>query len=135
AAAPAYAYLASSGGTTALTGTNPLLNTGSIPGLAVGAPIGSRFFLTGAPVPVGTTNANGLPIAFRPLLSLQTVFPVTERTTFTSFRLDHIITKKHLFTFRFGYNPSDISGIQVESQNQSLGQNDFSRTGVQNIRD
>jgi hypothetical protein len=24
-------------------------------------------------------------------------------------------------TFRFGYNPSTITGIQVESQNQSLG--------------
>ena len=36
---------------------------------------------------------------------------------------------------RFGYNPSDITGIQVESQNQSLGQNDFSRTGIQTLRD
>ena len=38
-------------------------------------------------------------------------------------------------TFRFGYNPSEITGIQVESQNQSLGQNDFSRTGIQTLRD
>ncbi len=36
---------------------------------------------------------------------------------------------------RLGYNPSEISGIQVESQNQSLGQNDFSRTGIQKLRD
>ena len=36
---------------------------------------------------------------------------------------------------RLGYNPSDIRGIQVESQNQSLGQNDVSRTGVQLLRD
>ncbi len=36
---------------------------------------------------------------------------------------------------RFGYNPSDITGIQVESQNQALGQNDFSRTGIQTLRD
>jgi len=46
-----------------------------------------------------------------------------------------MITSKHQFSFRFGYNPSTISGIQVESQNQSLGQNDFSRTGIQKLRD
>jgi hypothetical protein len=86
-------------------------------------------------VPVGTTGANGLPIAFRPLNSLQRIFPITDRTTFNSIRLDHLITKDHQFTFRFGYNPSRITGIQVESQNQSLGQNDFSRTGIQKLRD
>src|SRR6185369_10763270 len=58
-----------------------------------------------------------------------------DRTTFNSFRLDHAITSRHQFSFRFGYNPSTISGIQVESQNQSLGQNDFSRTGIQKLRD
>lgn len=128
-----YAYLASSGGTTALTGTNPLISAGGA--IAAGQTIGPRFFLTGAPVPVGTANSLGQPIAFRPLLNLQRIFPVTETTTFTSARLDHRITDKNLLTVRFGYNPSDISGIQVESQNQSLGQNDVSRTGVQILRD
>src|SRR5690349_16078340 len=129
----AYAYLASGGGSTALTGFNPLLAT-SAP-FTPGTVIGSRFFLSGAPIPLGTVNSLGQPIAFRPLRSLQTVFPITDRTTFTSFRLDHMITPKHQFTFRFGYNPSTITGIQVESQNQSLGQNDFSRTGIQTLRD
>jgi hypothetical protein len=65
------------------------------------------------------------------------VFPVTEKTTFNSIRLDHMIdeAKNHHFSFRFGYNPSTITGIQVESQNQSLGQNDFSRTGIQKLKD
>src|SRR5882672_3472057 len=130
-----YAYLASSGGSTGLTGSNPLLNPGSVPGVGLGAPIGPRFFLTGAPVPLSTTNAAGQLIAFRPLLSLQNIFPVTDKTTFNSFRLDHLITKKQQFSFRFGYNPSRITGIQVESQNQSLGQNDFSRTGIQILKD
>jgi len=128
-----YAYLASSGGTTGLTGTNPLLSAGGA--IPAGQVIGSRFLLTGAPVPVGTTGTNGLPIAFRPLNDLQRIFPVTDRTTFNSIRLDHLITKNHQFSFRFGYNPSRITGIQVESQNQSLGQNDFSRTGIQKLRD
>lgn len=138
--ARAYAFLASSGGTTGLTGSNPLTspNDGSLcPALSPILPgvIGPRFILSGAPVPSGTTNAAGQFIAFRPLNSLQRVFPVTDRTTFNSFRLDHLITREHQFTFRVGYNPSEISGIQVESQNQSLGQNDFSRTGIQTLRD
>jgi hypothetical protein len=138
--ARAYAFFASSGGTTALTGSNPLLspNDGSacpaISPILPGA-IGPRFILSGAPVPTGTANAAGQFIAFRPLNTLQRIFPVTDRTTFNSFRLDHLITSKHQMSFRFGYNPSTITGIQVESQNQSLGQNDFSRTGIQKLRD
>lgn len=128
-----YAYLASGGGSTALNGFNPLIATGAP--FTPGTVIGNRFFLSGTPIPLTTTNAQGQPIAFRPLNSLQTVFPITDRTTFNSFRLDHMITREHQFNFRVGYNPSEISGIQVESQNQSLGQNDFSRTGIQTLRD
>jgi hypothetical protein len=128
-----YAYLASGGGSTALNGFNPLLATGAP--FTPGTVIGSRFFLSGAPIPLSTVNSLGQPIAFRALRSLQTVFPVNDKTTFNSFRLDHLITSRHQLSFRFGYNPSTISGIQVESQNQSLGQNDFSRTGIQKLRD
>ncbi|MGZ8843597.1 MAG: TonB-dependent receptor domain-containing protein, partial [Pyrinomonadaceae bacterium] len=140
--ARAYAFFASSGGSSGLTGSNPLTspNDGSgcpaiSPVTGPTTPIGSRFILSGAPIPVGTTNAAGQFIAFRPLNDLQRIFPVTDRTTYNSFRLDHMITKNHQFNFRFGYNPSRITGIQVESQNQSLGQNDFSRTGIQKLRD
>ena len=138
--ARAYAFFASSGSSTALTGSNPLTspNDGSLcPAISPILPgtIGPRFILSGAPVPISTTNAAGEFIAFRPLNSLRRIFPITDRTTFNSFRLDHLITQAHQFTFRFGYNPSELSGIQVESQNQSLGQNDFSRTGIQTLRD
>jgi hypothetical protein len=138
--ARAYAFFASSGSSTALTGTNPLTspNDGSVcPAISPILPgaIGSRFFLSGAPVPSATTNALGQLIAFRPLQSLQTVFPVTDKTTFNSIRIDQTVTKNNHLTFRFGYNPSVITGIQVESQNQSLGQNDFSRTGIQRLKD
>jgi hypothetical protein len=132
-AAVQYAALTSAGGNTALTGNNPLRSVGGA--IPAGTVIGQRFILTGAPVPVGTVGTNGLPIAFRPLNALQKIFPVTDRTTYNSIRLDHLITKDHQFTLRFGYNPSRITGIQVESQNQSLGQNDFSRTGIQKLRD
>ena len=133
-----YAFLASSGGSTALTGSNPLVvfpGLGALTPIAAGSTVGSRFLLSSAPVPINTTNSAGQFIAFRPLNNLQRIFPVTERTTFNSFRLDHLITPSHQFSFRFGYNPSEITGIQVESQNQSLGQNDFSRTGIQTLKD
>ncbi|HEX5708230.1 MAG TPA: TonB-dependent receptor, partial [Pyrinomonadaceae bacterium] len=127
-AAISYATLASSGGNTALTGFNPLRSPGGTLGVPAGQIVGPRFILTGAPVPIS-------PIAFRPLLNLQRVFPIAEDTTFTSLRIDHKINDAHNMTFRVGYNPSDITGIQVESQNQALGQNDFSRTGIQTLRD
>lgn len=125
-AAIQYATIASSGGQTALTGTNPLRSPGGA--IPAGAVIGPRFFLSGAPVPVSD-------IAFRPLNNLLRIFPISEGTTFTSVRLDHRITDENQLTLRFGYNPGEVTGIQVESQNQSLGQNDFSRTGIQTLRD
>ncbi len=140
--ARAYAFFASSGGQTGLTGTNTLVtpNDGSVcpaisPILPSSPVIGSRFILSGAPVPVGTQNAQGQFIAFRPLLNLQRDFPVTDRSNFFSFRTDHNLNTDNQLTFRFGYNPGNLTGIQVESQNQSLGQNDFSRTGITKLKD
>ncbi|MGD9564163.1 MAG: TonB-dependent receptor [Pyrinomonadaceae bacterium] len=139
-AARAYGFFAASGSATALTGSNPLIspNDGSVcPAISPILPgvIGPRFLLTGAPVPVGTTGSDGQPIAFRPLNNLQQVFPVTDASNFFSIRGDHSFNQNHLLTLRFGYNPGTITGIQVESQNQSLGQNDFSRTGITGIED
>ena len=128
-----YLYLASSGTSTALTGTNPLISAGGA--IPAGQQIGPRFFLTGAPVPSSTTGTNGEFIAFRPLNDLQRVFPVTEDTNFFSIRGDHVFNEDNTITLRFGANTNDLTGIQVESQNQSLGQNDFSRTGVQDLTD
>ncbi|MGC2236561.1 MAG: carboxypeptidase-like regulatory domain-containing protein [Pyrinomonadaceae bacterium] len=128
-----YLYLASSGGTTALTGTNPLISPGG--GCPAGTQIGTRFFITCAPVPVNTRNANGDFIAFRPLNDLQRVFPVTEGTQYSSLRFDVNLNDTNQLTIRAGYNPGTLTGIQVESQNQSLGQNDFSRTGITRITD
>ena len=135
-----YGFFAASGSATALTGTNTLLspNDGSVcPAISPILPgvIGSRFLLSGAPVPVATINAAGEPIAFRPLNNLQRVFPIRDKTHYFSLRGDHTINASNQLTARFSYNPSKISGIQVESQNQSLGQNDYSRTGITDIKD
>ena len=139
-AARAYGCFAASGSATALTGANPLIspNDGSVcPAISPILPgvIGPRFLLSGAPVPTGTVGSQGLPIAFRPLNDLQRVFPVTDASNYFSLRGDHSFNQDHQLTMRFGYNPGTLTGIQVESQNQSLGQNDFSRTGITEIKD
>lgn len=127
-----YATMASAGTQTALNGTSTLISPGG--GIAAGSVIGQRFFLSGTPVPL-TRNSSGQLIAFRPLSQLSKLFPISEATTFTSFRVDHTISANHQINFRFGYNPSTINGIQDESQNQTLGQNDYSRTGIQTTKD
>ena len=141
--AVSYAYFAATGGQIGLNGVSTLRSPGGA--ITAGQIIGGRFFLTGAPVPslanngilpnFTTVNANGQPIAFRPLNSLSRIFPISEDTSFFSLRVDHQITQDHQFSMRFGYNPSDLSGIQDESQNQTVGQNDFSRTGIQRLKD
>ena len=138
-----YATFASSGGQIGLNGVSTLRSPGGA--ITAGQIIGGRFFISGAPVPslannnalpnFVTVNAAGQPIAFRPLAGLSRIFPISESTTFFSARVDHQINHKNNLTMRFGYNPSDLSGIQDESQNQTVGQNDFSRTGIQKLRD
>ncbi|HVF48248.1 MAG TPA: TonB-dependent receptor [Pyrinomonadaceae bacterium] len=136
-----YAFFASSGTQTALNGFNSLFspNDGSAcpaisPILPSASPIGPRFILSGTPVPL-TRNSDGQFVAFRPLAQLSRIFPISEDTTFTSFRVDHTFSSNHQMGLRVGYNPSTINGIQDESQNQTLGQNDYSRTGIQDIKD
>lgn len=135
AAAVQYLNLAASGTSTALTGSNPLRNLSATNNIPIGQQIGRRFLLSGAPVPSSTTGANNLLVAFRPLNDLRKVFPVTENTNFLSIRADHNFNDDHQLMARFSYNTNDLTGMQVESQNQSLGQNDFSRTGIQDITD
>jgi len=131
-AAVNYLYLTSAGTQTALNGASTLISAGGA--IPAGQVIGQRFLLSGVPVPL-TRNANGELLAFRPLAQLRRIFPISDNTWFSSFRLDHKINDNNQLSFRFGYNPSRISGIQDESQNQTLGQNDFSRTGIQDLKD
>lgn len=133
--AVAYLTLATSGSRTALFGTNSLVSPGGTLGVPAGQVVGPRFVLSGTPVPGSTVNSNGEPIAFRPLTSLQPVFPITDKTHYFSIRGDHAFDASNQLTLRFGYNPGRVSGIQVESQNQSLGQNDYSRTGITDTKD
>ena len=145
-----YAFFTSVSGSIGLNGASPLFSPNDGSGCPAFSPIGpgvigGRFLLAGTPVPTAannlalpnfiTVNQAGQPIGFRPLNQLQRVFPVSENTSFFSLRGDHRINQSNQLTMRFGYNPSDLTGIQDESQNQTLGQNDFSRTGIQTLRD
>jgi hypothetical protein len=140
-----YAYFASVGGQIGLNGASNLVNFVPGVGVPLGQVIGSRFLLAGTPIPTlanngivpnfRTVNDAGDAVAFRPLNQLLRIFPISEGTTFFSVRGDHEFNANHHLTMRFGYNPSDLTGIQDESQNQTLGQNDFSRTGIQTLRD
>lgn len=137
--ARAYAFLVGIGYATAQNGTSAQASPNDGSGCPAISPIlpgviGQRFLLSGAPVPL-TRNAAGQLVAFRPLTQLARVFPISEATTYSSFRVDHAVNGSNQINFRFGYNPSRISGIQDESQNQTLGQNDFSRTGIQDLKD
>ncbi|MEO6588586.1 MAG: TonB-dependent receptor, partial [Pyrinomonadaceae bacterium] len=134
-----YAFFTSVGSNTALNGGSTQIspNDGSMcPAISPITPgaIGNRFILSGAPVPL-TTNADGQFVAFRPLSLLARIFPISEGTTYNSLRYDHLITEGQQMSLRASYNPSRISGIQDESQNQTLGQNDYSRTGIQKLED
>jgi hypothetical protein len=139
-----YAYFASVGGQTGLNAGSTLLGPTFAPAgptvcpllspIQASGQIGQRFLLSGAPV-VLPTDSNGQFLGFRPLAQLRRIFPISENTWFSSIRVDHKINDNNQLSFRFGYNPSRISGIQDESQNQTLGQNDFSRTGIQDLKD
>ncbi len=132
--AVAYAHLATAGGQTALNGTSSLINY--LPGLGVpqGSVIGSRFLLSGAPIPL-TRRSDGQFVAFRPLALLARVFPISESSTYFSIRGDHTFSEHNQLNMRLSFNPIKQNGIQDESQNQVLGQNDYSRTGVMDIED
>lgn len=137
--ARAYAFFSSSGGQTALNGSNSLVSPNDGSGCPAISPIGPgaigpRFILSGTPVPL-TRNAAGQFVAFRPLAQLARLFPISEHSTYSSLRFDHTFDTNNQLSARLGYNPSLINGIQDESQNQTLGQNDYSRTGIQTIED
>jgi hypothetical protein len=132
--AVAYAQLASAGGQSSINGASTLVNF--VPGLGVpqGSVIGGRFLLSGRPIPL-TRNASGQLVAFRPLAQLSKVFPISQNTSYASLRFDDALAAHHQLSMRLGFDPSTKSGIQDESQNQTLGQNDYSRTGIERLED
>jgi hypothetical protein len=81
------------------------------------------------------TLCNGLPSSFLSLQSQEGNFPVFEGTSLYSFRLDHNLTTSNRLTLRANVSPSTVTGIEVNGQDQPIGQNSYSRTSQQTYRD
>ena len=76
-----------------------------------------------------------LPASFVGLNSLRGNFPVTEKTSLWSGRLDQRWSNRNTSFLRVGVSPSLVTGIQSTSQNQVFGQNAGTRAGVNQSRD
>jgi hypothetical protein len=101
---------------------------------------GSGVALAGTPgvlTPLGffPTSGSPLPASFHNLLSQVGNYPVSEHTDVYSLRLDHKFSGNNSMLVRGALSPSDVTGIQVNAQNQDFGQNAFSRTSTQNYHD
>ena len=76
-----------------------------------------------------------LPASYVALDSLRGNFPVMEKTSLWSARLDQRWNSRNSSFIRVGVSPSEVTGIQSTSQNQVFGQNAGSRVGESHYRD
>jgi hypothetical protein len=137
-----YAALMGSATSVALQKVDPGLICGSV-GLCAGP--GSRFSIPVDCPPdatVGTVTCTpfgvgmaSLPNSFVGLDSLRGNFPVMEKTSLWSVKLDHNWSSRNHSFLRVGVSPSLVTGIEATSQNQVFGQNAASRTGINQSRD
>ena len=98
--------------------------------------INMRIQCSGMPVP-GTVGSGlvPLPASYTPLDDLRGNFPVHEKTSLWSARLDQRWDARNSSFIRVGVSPTLANGIQSTSQNQVLGQNAGSRVGLNQSRD
>ena len=141
-AASRYAALVGSASLVALSGVDPGLICGQA-GLCAGP--GARFPLpvdcpadvtvgTVACTPFGVGTAS-LPQSYAILNSLRGNYPVAEKTSLWSFRLDQNWSSRNHSFVRVGISPSLVTGLPSTSQNQVFGQNSGSRAGYNQSRD
>lgn len=121
--------------------------------LGIPAPLGSKFFPIPVACPLGSqvnnvictpgfgnppgvgTGLVPLPASYVGLNSLRGNYPVTEKTSLWSARLDQRWNNRNSSFLRVGVSPSLQTGLPSTSQNQVFGQNSGSRTGVNQYRD
>ena len=108
----------------AVNGQWPLGLTGGTPNLA-------GFPTTCNP----TTTTCFVPASYQSLGSQAGNFPVFEGTSLYSLRIDHNLTSANRLMFNVKVSPSTVTGIEVSGQDQSFGQNAYSRTSEQTYRD
>jgi hypothetical protein len=132
-----YAFLAGGSSAIALNGSYPqsfglLAQLGAIP-----IPANGTSPLTQFPSSCnsGNTLCNGLPTAFQTLDAQVGNFPISEGTSLYSLRIDHNVSNNNRIMLRANVSPSTVTGIEVNGENQTFGQNSFSRTSQQTYRD
>jgi len=77
----------------------------------------------------------GLPASYVPLNSIRGNYPVMEKTSLWSARIDHHWNSRNSSFLRVGVSPSLVTGLPSTSQNQVFGQNSGSRAGYSQVRD
>jgi hypothetical protein len=98
-------------------------------------PAGRQQFPSSCSPGIGNTTCNGLPASFLTLNSQVGNFPIFEGTSLYSLRLDHNVTNSNRLMLRGNVSPSTVTGIEVNGENQTYGQNSASRTSLQTYRD
>ena len=89
---------------------------------------------SGNPPGVGIGFAE-LPSSYVGLISLRGNYPVMEKTSLWSARIDHHWNNRNNSFLRVGVSPSLVTGLPSTSQNQVFGQNSGSRAGYNQSRD
>lgn len=110
-----------SGGASAVA----LFGNVKVNGVPILPPADNIFFSSGAP----------LPSTFQGLASVIGNFPTSNEGSIYSLRLDHIWDPKNTTFIRGMVSPDTFTGIQVNAQNQTFGQNSGNRTSDQNTHD
>ncbi len=104
-------------------------------GQTVNAVVCNGFAAVGPGASVVPAGVAPLPTSYVGLNSLRGNFPVTEKTSLWSGRLDQKWNNRNSSFLRVGVSPSLVTGIESTAQNQVFGQNAGSRTGVNQSRD
>src|SRR5207245_9445440 len=116
-----------------------LVQAGFLPRSCNGSNPLAQFFsscnISPANPPASNTLCNGLRGSFFGLLPQAGNYPIFEGTSLYSLRLDHNLSNSNHLILRTNVSPSTITGIQVNGENQTFGQNAFSRTSQQTYRD
>jgi hypothetical protein len=134
-----YAILAGATSGVALNGQYPaqfaaFVGLGLLPTPTNGSnPLGQ--FISSCNFASPNVTCNGVPSAFLTLNSQRGNFPVFEGTSLYSLRLDHNLNNNNHIMLRANVSPSTVTGIEVNGENQTFGQNAYSRTSQQTYRD
>ena len=134
-----------SGGT--ITPVNPVVTPGGLffqefP-IPVSCPFGTMvngvncagFAAVGPRGSVVAAGASPLPTSYVGLNSIRGNYPVEEKTSLWSFKLDQDWNANNHSFLRVGVSPSLVTGLPSTSQNQVFGQNSGTRAGYNQSRD